>query len=259
MADQIIKTQIEDGVAIVTLNRPEALNALNSDLLSTIGEKFTELGKNGDVRVIILTGEGKAFAAGADIAEMVNYNAAQGKAYSAIGMKAFRAIIECPKPVIAAVNGYALGGGCELAMSCDIRIASAKAKLGQPEITLAVTPGFGGTQKLPRLVGPAIAKELLFTGRMVDAEEAFRIGLVNKVVAPEELMGTVMGMADAIKKFSPLTLRYVKEAVNQSVEIPQSAGEAYESDIFGVCFSTEDLKEGMGAFLEKRKPEFKGR
>ncbi len=258
MATELLKTEISDGVAVVKLNRPNALNALNSELLSAIGDTFNELGYNDDVRVIVLTGEGKAFAAGADIAEMVNYNAAQGKAYSALGMKAFRAIIECPKPVIAAVNGFALGGGCELAMSCDIRIASAKAKLGQPEITLAVTPGFGGTQKLPRLVGPAIAKELLFTGRMVKAEEAKQIGLVNKVVEPEELMNATMEMANTIKAFSPLTLKYIKDAVNHSVEVPQSSGEAYESETFGVCFSTSDLKEGMGAFLEKRKPEFKG-
>ncbi|RKZ29633.1 hypothetical protein DRQ36_08030 [bacterium] len=259
MASEFLKTEISDGVAVVTLNRPEALNALNSELLAAIGETFTELGNDDNARVIILTGEGKAFAAGADIAEMVEYNAAQGKAYSELGMKAFRAIIECPKPVIAAVNGFALGGGCELAMSCDIRIASVKAKLGQPEITLAVTPGFGGTQKLPRLVGPAIAKELLFTGRMVKADEAKEIGLVNKVVEPEELMNTAMEMANKIKAFSPLTLKYVKDAVNQSTEVSQTAGETYESDIFGVCFSTEDLKEGMTAFLEKRKPEFKGK
>ncbi len=216
------------------------------------------LGRDDNVRVIILTGEGKAFVAGADIAEMVDYNAAEGKAYSQLGMKAFRSVIECPKPVIAAVNGFALGGGCELAMSCDIRIASAKAKLGQPEITLAVTPGFGGTHKLPRLVGHAMARELLFTGRMVRADEAKAIGLVNKVVEPEELMDAAFEMANAIKNQSPLTLKYMKDAINHSNEVPLSAGEQYESETFGVCFSTNDLKEGMNAFLEKRKAEFKG-
>jgi len=258
MEFQYLKQELKDGVALVTINRPESLNALNSQLLSEIGEIFTMLGKDNNVRVIILTGEGKAFVAGADIAEMVNYNAAEGKAYSQLGMKAFRAVIECPKPVIAAVNGFALGGGCELAMSCDIRIASSKAKLGQPEITLAVTPGFGGTHKLPRLVGHAMARELLFTGRMVRADEAKAIGLVNKVVEPEELMNTALEMANAIKNQSPLTLKYMKEAVNHSNEVRLSAGEQYESEIFGVCFSTNDLKEGMSAFLEKRKAEFKG-
>ncbi len=253
-----LRLEVADGVAKVTIARPKSLNALNSKLLSEIGEMFNQLGQNDEVRVIILTGEGKAFAAGADISEMVNFTAAQGKAYSQLGMRAFRAIIECPKPVIAAINGYALGGGCELAMSCDIRIASSKAKLGQPEINLAVTPGFGGTHKLPRLVGHAMARELLFTGRMVTAEEAKQIGLVNKVVEPDELIDAAMDMANEIKKKSPLALKYIKEAINHSLEVSLKAGEQYESEIFGVCFSTHDLKEGMSAFLEKREPNFKG-
>ncbi len=258
MEFRYLKKEVRDGVAVVTISRPESLNALNSELLDEIYEMFTQLGRDEGVRVVILTGEGRAFVAGADIAEMVNYNAAQGKDYSKRGMRAFRAIMNCPKPVIAAINGYALGGGCELAMSCDIRIASSKAKLGQPEVNLGVTPGFGGTQKLPRLVGPARAKELLFTGRMITAEEACRIGLVNKVVEPEELMDAAMELANEIKKKAPLALRYIKEAVNQSQEVSLAAGEAYESEVFGICFSTHDLKEGMSAFLEKREPKFKG-
>ena len=208
--------------------------------------------------VVILTGEGRSFVAGADIAEMSVMKAEEGRRFGELGAAVFRKIELMAKPVIAAVNGFALGGGCELAMACDIRIASAKAKFGQPEVGLGITPGFSGTQRLPRLVGLGKAKELIYTAAVIHAEEACRIGLVNKVVESEELMNECMAMAKTIAAKAPLAVRYAKEAINRGVETDMDTGIVIENGLFGLCFATTDQKEGMEAFLWKRKPEFEG-
>lgn len=251
---------VEDkgNVRVITLNRPQELNSLNSELLSELDSAMAAAAGDRQVKVIIITGAGKAFAAGADISQMATMNAAEGKSFGAFGSAVFRRIETLGKPVIAAVNGYALGGGCELAMACDIRIGSSKAKVGQPETNLGITPGFSGTQRLARIVGMGRAKEMIFTGEPVDAMEAWRTGLFNKVVEPEELMDTAMAMAEKIAGKAPLALTYAKEAVNQGYEADLDTGIALEANLFGLCFSTRDQKEGMRAFLERRPPEFKG-
>lgn len=251
---------VEDkgNVRVITLHRPQELNSLNSELLSELDSAMAAAAGDRQVKVIIITGAGKAFAAGADISQMATMNAAEGKSFGAFGSAVFRRIETLDKPVIAAVNGYALGGGCELAMACDIRIGSSKAKVGQPETNLGITPGFSGTQRLARIVGMGRAKEMIFTGEPVDAMEAWRTGLFNKVVEPEELMDTAMAMAEKIAGKAPLALTYAKEAVNQGYEADLDTGIALEANLFGLCFSTRDQKEGMRAFLERRAPEFKG-
>ncbi len=248
---------VEDkgNVRVITLHRPQELNSLNSELLSELDSAMAAAAGDCQVKVIIITGAGKAFAAGADISQMAT---AEGKSFGAFGSAVFRRIETLGKPVIAAVNGYALGGGCELAMACDIRIGSSKAKVGQPETNLGITPGFSGTQRLARIVGMGRAKEMIFTGEPVDAMEAWRTGLFNKVVEPEELMDTAMAMAEKIAGKAPLAVTYAKEAVNQGYEADLDTGIALEADLFGLCFSTRDQKEGMRAFLERRAPEFKG-
>jgi enoyl-CoA hydratase len=250
-----LKVELRGQVAVVTLNRPP-MNALSTEMLKEMKSAFHWLKGNKDAKVVILTGEGKAFVAGADIAEMKDMDALKARDYGALGQKVFFHVENLPQPVIAAVNGFALGGGCELAMSCDIRVASEKAKFGQPEVGLGVTPGFGGTQRLPRLVGRGKAKELIFTGDMIDATEAFRIGLVNKVVKPEELMAESMKLAELIASKGQLAVRMAKKAVNSGVEVDLRSACDIEAEIFGVCFSTADQKEGMAAFLEKRKANF---
>ena len=217
---------------------------------------FTELENDSSISVIILTGEGKAFVAGADITEMSSMDAAEGKAFGEKGAKVFRKIELLSKPVIAAVNGYALGGGCELAMCCDIRIASAKAKFGQPEVGLGITPGFSGTQRLPRLVGMGKAKELIFTAEAINADEACRIGLVNSVAEPEELMNTAVAMAEKIAGKAPAAVKYSKESINRGMQCSMDEAINIEANLFGLCFATEDQKEGMKAFMEKRKAKF---
>ena len=217
---------------------------------------FTELENDSSISVIILTGEGKAFVAGADITEMSSMDAAEGKAFGEKGAKVFRKIELLSKPVIAAVNGYALGGGCELAMCCDIRIASAKAKFGQPEVGLGITPGFSGTQRLPRLVGMGKAKELIFTAEVINADEACRIGLVNSVAEPEELMNTAVAMAEKIAGKAPVAVKYSKESINRGMQCSMDEAINIEANLFGLCFATEDQKEGMKAFMEKRKAKF---
>lgn len=248
----------QNRIGIVKINNPEALNALNTAILLELGQAFDELATDGEVDVIVLTGEGRAFVAGADIAEMCTKQAAKGKSFGRLGATVFRKIELLEKPVIAAVNGFALGGGCELAMACDIRIASSKAKFGQPEVGLGITPGFSGTQRLPRLVGLGKAKELIYTAAVINAEEACRIGLVNTVVAPEELMDKTLEMAAAIAAQAQLAVRYSKEAINRGIETDIETGIDIETSLFGMCFATADQKEGMEAFLQKRKPEFKG-
>lgn len=247
----------QEQVCIVRINHPEALNALNSVILKELEQAFDVIARDEETDVVILTGEGRAFVAGADISEMSVMKAAEGKRFGCLGAEVFRKIELLEKPVIAAVNGFALGGGCELAMACDIRIASSKAKFGQPEVGLGIIPGFSGTQRLPRIVGVAKAKELIYTAGVIPAEEAYRIGLVNKVVEPEELMKEAMAMAVIIASKAQLAVRYAKEAINRGIETDIDTGIGLENALFGLCFATQDQKEGMDAFLWKRKPEFK--
>lgn len=252
--------EVSEGIAIVTLNRPKALNALNAATVYELDRIFDELAKDDNVKAIIVTGSGdKSFVAGADITEMRNYTAVEGRRWGQLAQGVFSKIENTPKPVIAAVNGYALGGGCELAMACDIRIASEKAKFGQPESSLGIPPGFGGTQRLPRLVGKGRAKELLFTADMIDAAEAYRIGLANKVVAPGELINAAKTLAQKIMSRAPIAVQVCKTAVNEGLDVDLDSGIAYEAEVFGLCFATEDQKEGMAAFVEKRKAVFKGK
>lgn len=249
----------KENVAILKINRPKALNALNTDTLLELDNAIDVLDKDQDVNVIVLSGEGKAFVAGADILEMKEKTASEGREFGKLGSDVFRKIEIMEKPVIAAVNGFALGGGCELSMACDIRIASEKAKFGQPEVGLGITPGFSGTQRLSRLVGTAKAKELIFTGDMVDANTAEKIGLVNQVVSKEDLMNSALEMAEKISSKAQLAVRYSKAAINRGIETDIETGIEIEKDLFGLCFSTEDQKEGMNAFIEKRKPNFKNK
>lgn len=245
-------------IGVVRINHPEALNALDTLVLRELGQAFDAFAADAGIDVVVLTGEGRAFVAGADIAEMSAMTAAEGKAFGRLGADVFRKIELLPQPVIAAVNGFALGGGCELAMACDIRIASAKAKFGQPEVGLGITPGFSGTQRLPRLVGLGKAKELIYTAAVIPADEALRIGLVNKVVAPEVLMDEALALAATIASKARLAVRYAKEAINRGIETDIETGIAVEASLFGLCFATADQKEGMAAFLQKRKPDFTG-
>lgn len=250
----------KDRSAIVTINRPNVLNALNKDTLVELGEVIALLEQDDEVDVVVITGAGeKAFVAGADIAYMQNLTAMEGRAFGILGNQVFRSIEQMSKPVIAAVNGFALGGGCELAMCCDFRLASKTARFGQPEVGLGITPGFGGTQRLARLVGPGMAKQLLFTGQTIDAEEALRIGLVNMVTEPEDLMSTVQSIAKTICQKGQLAVRLCKAAVNEGMQTDIDRGITIEADAFGLCFATQDQKEGMKAFLEKRQPQFIGR
>lgn len=258
MSKFILKEYVEN-VLIIKINNPGALNALNSEVLTEIGEAFDEASKDDNVNAIILTGEGKAFVAGADISEMSTLNAEQGKLFGEHGAGVFRKIEVMPKAVIAAVNGFALGGGCELAMACDIRIASEKAKFGQPEVTLGITPGFSGTQRLSRLVGLGKAKELIFTGNIISAKEAKEIGLVNEVVEPDRLMEVALEMVKKIASNAQIAVRYSKEAIDRGYQTDITTAIDIEANLFGLCFATEDQKEGMKAFLEKRKAEFKSK
>ncbi len=252
--------EVENGIATVTINRPKALNALNAATIYELDRMFDELGANNEVKAVILTGGGdKSFVAGADITEMQPMSAVEGRNWGKLAQAVFNKIENLPKPVIAAVNGYALGGGCEISMACDIRIASEKAKFGQPEVSLGIPPGFGGTQRLPRLVGKGRAKEMLFTGDMIDAAEAYRIGLANKVVAPEELMNAAKAMAQKIMSRAPIAVQVCKAAVNEGMDVDLESGIAYEAEVFGLCFATEDQTEGMTAFVGKRKAAFVGK
>lgn len=247
----------EGNIAILSLNRPHALNALNSKVLEELDQAINRIEMDDEIHLLILTGQGRAFVAGADIEEMKDMNSMEARAFSKRGMEIFRRIELMEKPVIGAINGFALGGGCELAMSCDIRIASEKAKFGQPEVGLGITPGFAGTQRLARLIGLGRAKELIFTTDLIDAQEAYRIGLVNKVVKGEELINFTMDMAKQIVSKGQIALRYSKTAINRGIETDMETGMSIERELFGLCFATEDQKEGMEAFLEKRKPDYK--
>lgn len=259
MSYRFIRIEQQERVAILKLNRPEALNALNSEVLKELYLAVDELEEDVNVHIIIITGEGKAFVAGADISEMKDLDAEEGRKFGNLGQKVFRKIDQMEKPVIAAVNGFALGGGCELAMCCDMRVASKKAKFGQPEVGLGIIPGFSGTQRLSRIVGTGKAKELIFTGDVIKAEEAERIGLVNKVVEHEDLMNEAMNLAKKIGKNAQKAVRYANIAINRGIETDIDTGIGIEADLFGLCFATKDQKEGMNAFVEKRKAQFKGK
>ena len=248
----------EGNIAILTINRPKALNALNSETLNDISSAVEEIKNDKEIYAVILRGAGeKSFVAGADIAEMKDLNEEEGKNFGILGNRVFRDLENLDKPVIAAISGFALGGGCELAMSCDIRIASEKAKFAQPEVGLGITPGFGGTQRLPRIVGAGIAKELIYTGRIIKADEALRIGLVNKVVALEELMDEAMKMAKMIVANAPIAVKLCKDAINRGTQTNIDEAILIEAEDFGKCFSTDDQTEGMTAFIERREKNFK--
>lgn len=250
---------VEDEIALVKINRPKALNALNNDTLSDLNKIFDCIAADDSVRGIIITGEGKGFVAGADIVQMQGYKSIEGRKYADYAQMIFNKIESIEKPVIAAVNGYALGGGCELSLSCDIRIASTKAVFGQPEVGLGVIPCFGGTQRLPRLIGSGIAKELIYTGRQVRAEEALSVGLVNKVVEPELLIDEAKNMMKAILKNASLAIGFAKVAINRGLEMDIANGLELEKDIAALSFATDDKDEGMKAFVEKRPAVFKNK
>ncbi len=244
------------GIATITINRPEALNALNMQTLQELKQASLGLESDQKIQVVVLTGAGKAFIAGADIKQMKDMNTLQAKAFSSLGHSLLHLWEESRLPIIAAVNGFALGGGCELMMACDLAICSSAAKLGQPEVNLGIHPGFGGTQRLPRLVGKMKAKELLLTGDMISAEEAHKIGLVNMVVEPDNLMETVQGIAEKIASKSSVQTCFIKELVNKGADTDLSKANMLEISYFASSFATHDQKEGMSAFLEKRKPQF---
>ena len=251
---------IRNQVALLTINRPKALNSLNPPTLNELSQTFAELQKNPDVKVIILTGAGeKAFVAGGDISVMQPLGPLEARQVAQQAQQLFNDIEYGQKVVIGAINGYALGGGCELAMACDIRIVSDNAKFGQPEINLGIIPGWAGTQRLPRLVGKGKAKELMFTGDMVGAAEAVQIGLANQVVTQQELLTTAQQLAEKIARKPQVAIKLIKQAVNNGLEMESQKAFAYEAELFGLCFATEDQKEGMGAFLEKRQAAWKDR
>lgn len=241
------------NVGVITMNRPEALNALNDQVLRDLDSVLDQVEENDEILVAILTGAGRSFVAGADIGQMSTLTAAEAKKFGVLGNRIFLKLENLTKPTIAAVNGFALGGGCELAMACDIRVASEKAKFGQPEVGLGITPGFGGTQRMPRIVGAANAMELIFTARNIGAAEAKEIGLVSHVYAPEELMDKAMELANAIAVNAQVAVRQSKAAVRRGLQADMATGAAYESEAFGLCFATEDQKNAMKAFLNKEK------
>jgi enoyl-CoA hydratase len=250
----------KSSIAYVTVNRSKVLNALNMATMEELRAAFTDIQNDAAVRVAILTGSGdKAFIAGADIGELSKHDAVSGKEYTHRGQSVLDLIESLGKPVIACINGFALGGGCEIAMACTMRLAGSNAKLGQPEVKLGIIPGYGGTQRLPRLVGRGIAMQLVLTGEMISAEEAHRIGLVNEVVAPAELIPRAEAIAQKIIANAPLAIQYAMEAVNHGLDLPLSEGLYLEATLFGVCCATEDKKEGTTAFLEKRAAAFKGK
>jgi enoyl-CoA hydratase/carnithine racemase len=249
-----------DAVASVTVNRPKVLNALNIPTIEELRAAFTEISNDTSVRVALLTGAGdKAFVAGADIGEIANLDEARGKELALRGQAVFDLIENLGKPVIACVNGFALGGGCELAMACTLRLASENAKFGQPEVKLGVIPGYGGTQRLPRLVGKGMAMQLVLTGEIITAQEALRIGLVNEVVPQADLISRAEAIAHKILSNAPLALQYSMEAINKGMEMSLAQGLELEAELFSACCKMEDKREGTTAFLEKRAAQFKGR
>lgn len=245
-----------EHIGLITVCRPKALNALNSKTLVELNETLEIISADRDIYCIVITGSGeKAFVAGADISEMKDMSVFEARNFGLLGNMVFRKIETLKIPVIAAVNGFALGGGCELALSCDIRIASENAKFGQPEVGLGITPGFGGTQRLARTVGTAKAKEMIYTGTNINAEEAYRVGLVNRVVPSDKLMDEVFSIANKIAANGPIAVQLCKSAINRGIQTDIDTAVTYESEVFAQCFSSQDQKDAMGAFLEKKKLE----
>ena len=254
-----VRVEREDGIAVLTIDRQEKLNALDLQVTEEIGQSLLELEAEGP-RAIIVTGAGdRSFVAGADISAMSVMDPMEAKRFSEIGHAAMALLDRSPIPTIAAVNGYALGGGCEVALACDVRVAAENATFGFPEVSLGILPGMGGTQRLPRLVGPALAKELIFTGRRIGAEEARQMGLVNRVVPQGEALKAAREIAAEIAANAPLAVRHAKSATNRALDVDLVSGLEYEADQFALLFATEDAREGMDAFAERRKPEFEGR
>ena len=254
-----VRVEREDGVAVLTVDRQEKLNALDQQVVEEIGQALLELEAEAP-RAIVVTGAGeRAFIAGADIRAMSVMDPIEAKRFSEIGHAAMALLDRSPVPTIAAVNGFALGGGCEVALACDVRVAAENASFGFPEVGLGILPGMGGTQRLPRLIGPALAKELIFTGRRIRAEEARDLGLVNRVVPEGEALNVAMELAAEISANGPLAVRHAKAAANRALDVDLVSGLEYEADQFALLFATEDAREGMTAFGEKRKPKFKGR
>ena len=258
MEYNFLKVERNEGITVMKISAPKSLNALNSTILKEIDDFIGSL--DATTRVLIVTGDGeKSFVAGADISEMAHLDELQGFEFGRLGAQVFRRIETLPIPVIAAVNGFALGGGCELAMSCDIRIASNKAKFGQPEVGLGIIPGFSGTYRLPKLIGQGYAKEMIYTGKVIRADEALRIGLVNAVYEPEELMDKAMEMAQMMLKNAPVAISLAKQSINEGYDLDADGAIGLENKLFGKCFATSDQKEGMDAFLNKRKAAFTGK
>lgn len=255
MSYQYFQIQRQDRIAIVTFNRPP-VNALNSALIGELYTVIDELDRDNSIQVIVLTGSGKAFVAGADIAEMVNFSPFQARDFARAGHRALARIEQAEKIVLCAINGFALGGGCEVALACDIRIMAEGARIGQPEVNLGIIPGFGGTQRLPRLVGPSAAKYLICSGEAIDAQEALRIGLVDRVVPGDQLMFFATELAHKIASRGPNAVRLAKGVITRGLDTNLQAGNSIEIEAFGICFSTGEPKEGMSAFLEKRAPKW---
>ena len=255
-----VRLELRLPLAVVTIDRPKVLNALNYRLMSELEHIFLELRQNQDVRAILLTGAGeKAFVAGADISELAPLGSLEGEQLASRGQRIFHLIENCGKPVIACINGFALGGGCELALACTLRIASTQARLGQPEVKLGILPGYGGTQRLPRLIGKGAALKLILTGEIIGAEEALRLGLVDEVVAPDQLLARCEQLARTIAGAAPLAIRDSIRAVNAGYDLPLAAGLELEASLFGLCCSSSDKREGTQAFLEKRAPNWSGK
>ena len=249
----------KNGIGYVTVNRPEALNALNDSVIEELDSVFRAIDRDDEVRVVIITGAGRAFVAGADIAQMSRLDGSEGRVMSMRGQKVMEFIEFMDKPVIAAVNGFALGGGNELSMACDIRIASETAKFGQPKVNLGIIPGYGGTQRLPRLVGRGMAKKLIYSAEIIDAEEAYRIGLVDEVVPADQLMDTAAKLAETIASKAPIAVKMAKAAINNGMNTDLKTGVQFEAEAYASTFVSEDRVEGMKVFLEKRPAKFKNR
>lgn len=256
---EFLTIEKKEKIIVVTINREEVLNALTREVLQELEEAFKMIEKDQDIRCAILTGKGRAFVAGADIALLNTFQGQQGRSLARFGQSVMRFIEEMDTPVIAVINGFAIGGGCELAMCCDIRVASEKAKFGQPEVNLGITPGYGGTQRLTRLVGKGMAKYLCMTGNMIDVHTAEKIGLVEVVTKHDKLMEEAYKIAEAIVLKAPIAVGLVKQAINAAEDLPLNLGIAYEAEVYNTAFKTEDREEGLAAFLEKRKPDFNGK
>ena len=259
MPEPILRSERRGAVALLTLNRPKSLNALDGALLEALGEELARVAADRDLRALVLTGEGRAFAAGADISQMREMSPVEGEVFSRLGHRVTAAFEELAIPAIAAVNGFALGGGCEVALACDWIYASSKARFGQPEVGLGLLPGFGGTTRLVRRVGIAWAKELVLTGEPIRADDALRIGLANRLFEPDELVGAAIAAAETIAAKGPLAVAAAKRVMQQGQDADVRTAHALEQQAFGLSFSTEDRAEGMDAFLAKRDPEFSGR